>query len=90
MEDLMAHSDVIVECSGDILHASNTVQAAHEAGLPVVTMGAEFHVTVGSYFCNSGILTEAEGDQPDPWQPCMKRRCRWASTRSFTETSRAS
>ncbi len=64
MEDLMANSDVIVECSGDILHASNAVQAAHEAGLPVVTMGAEFHVTVGSYFCNSGLLTEAEGDQP--------------------------
>lgn len=64
MEDLMANSDVIVECSGDIIHASNAVQAAHEAGLPVVTMGAEFHVTVGSYFCNSGILTEAEGDQP--------------------------
>lgn len=64
MEDLMANSDVIVECSGDIIHASNAVQAAHEAGLPVVTMGAEFHVTVGSYFCNSGLLTEAEGDQP--------------------------
>lgn len=64
LEDLLANSDVIVECSGDIIHASNAVQAAHEAGLPVVTMGAEFHVTVGSYFCNSGLLTEAEGDQP--------------------------
>jgi predicted homoserine dehydrogenase-like protein len=64
MEDLLANSDLIVECSGDIIHACTAVQAAHEAGLPVVTMGAEFHVTVGSYFCNNGILTEAEGDQP--------------------------
>ncbi|MEZ0389964.1 MAG: NAD(P)-dependent oxidoreductase, partial [Verrucomicrobium sp.] len=64
MEDLMANSDIIVECSGDIIHACEVVKSAHEAGLPVVTMGAEFHVTVGSYFCNSGVLTEAEGDQP--------------------------
>lgn len=64
LEDLLDHSDLIVECSGDIQHASKTVDAAQRAGLPVVTMSAEFHVTVGSYFCNRGVLTEAEGDQP--------------------------
>jgi predicted homoserine dehydrogenase-like protein len=64
LEDLLDHSDLIVECSGDIQHASKTVDAAQRAGLPVVTMSAEFHVTVGSYFCTRGVLTEAEGDQP--------------------------
>jgi predicted homoserine dehydrogenase-like protein len=64
MDELLEHSDLIVECSGDIVHASNVVNAAQRAGLPVVTMGAEFHVTVGSYFCSRGVLTEAEGDQP--------------------------
>ncbi|OAI56732.1 NAD(P)-dependent oxidoreductase [Verrucomicrobiaceae bacterium SCGC AG-212-N21] len=64
VDDLLAHSDLIVECSGDIIHASNVVDAALGAGLPVVTMNAEFHLTVGSYFCNLGVLTEAQGDQP--------------------------
>lgn len=64
LDDLLENSDIIVECSGDIMHASNVVNAAQAVGLPVVTMGAEFHVTVGSYFCSRGVLTEAEGDQP--------------------------
>lgn len=64
MADLLENSDLIVECSGDIIHACATVQAAHEAGLPVVTMAAEFHVTVGSFFSQTGLITEAEGDQP--------------------------
>ncbi len=64
LDDLLENSDLVVECSGDIMHAATVVDAAHKAGLPVVTMGAEFHVTVGSYFCTRGLLTEAEGDQP--------------------------
>jgi predicted homoserine dehydrogenase-like protein len=64
LDELVANSDLIVECSGDIQHACMVVETAFKAGLPVVTMGAEFHVTVGSYFCNRGLLTEAEGDQP--------------------------
>lgn len=64
LDDLLENSDLIVECSGDILHASTVVDAALKAGLPVVTMNAEFHVTVGSYFSSRGVLTEAEGDQP--------------------------
>jgi predicted homoserine dehydrogenase-like protein len=35
-----------------------------QAGLPVVTMEAELHVTTGSYFVDKGYITEAEGDQP--------------------------
>lgn len=64
VNDLLDNCDVVVECSGDIIHATNVVDSALSAGLPVVTMGAEFHVTVGSWFCDRGILTEAEGDQP--------------------------
>jgi predicted homoserine dehydrogenase-like protein len=56
--------DLIVECSGDPVHATNVVNAALLAGKPVVTMNSEFHVTTGSYFVGRGYLTEAEGDQP--------------------------
>ncbi len=57
-------SDIVVECSGDPVHAADVVRAAFDAGLPVVTMNAEFHVTVGSWFEGRGVLSEAEGDQP--------------------------
>ena len=62
--DLIDHSDVIVECSGDVLHATRVVGQALQSGRPVVTMNSEFHVTCGSHFVGQGYLTEAEGDQP--------------------------
>jgi len=55
---------VVVECSGDPIHATDVIDEALRRDLPVVTMNAEFHVTVGSYFVGRGRLTEAEGDQP--------------------------
>ena len=64
VEDLVEHSDVVLECSGDPIYAAEVVNAAVEAGRPVVTMNTEFHVTVGSYFAGRGLVTEAEGDQP--------------------------
>ena len=64
VSELIDHSDVIVECSGDPLHAADVIQVALLAGLPVVTMNTEFHITCGSYFIDKGLLTEAEGDQP--------------------------
>ncbi len=64
LDQLIEESDVIVECSGDVLHAATVVDAAMKAGIPVVTMGSEFQVTVGSYFAGKGWLSEAEGDQP--------------------------
>jgi predicted homoserine dehydrogenase-like protein len=64
LDEVVEASDVVVECSGDPLHAFNVVQKAHEAGRPVITMNAEFQVTCGSYFAATGYLTEAEGDQP--------------------------
>lgn len=65
INDLLDHSDLIVECSGDVPHATVVVDAAARAGLPVVTMDAEFHVTTGSHFVDRGVMiTEAQGDQP--------------------------
>lgn len=64
LEELVESSDLILECSGDPIHAADAVNVAFEAGLPVVTMNAEFHVTAGSYFVERGLLSEADGDQP--------------------------
>lgn len=64
LDDLLDNSDIIVECSGDVLHATKVVDAAMKRKLPVVTMASEFHATVGSYFVNKGIISEAQGDQP--------------------------
>ena len=64
IDELVDHSDVVVECSGEVAHATLVVERAMLAGKPVVTMDAEFHVTVGSHFAQLGWLSEAEGDQP--------------------------
>ncbi|MZR63227.1 NAD(P)-dependent oxidoreductase [Alcanivorax sp. DP30] len=61
---LLSDCDLLVECSGDVLLATEMVVSAHARGIPVVTMNSEFHVTVGSAFVETGYLTEAEGDQP--------------------------
>ncbi|MBL9114474.1 MAG: NAD(P)-dependent oxidoreductase [Verrucomicrobiaceae bacterium] len=61
--ELLERSDMIVECSGDTLHATDVINEAVKAEMPVVTMNSEWHVTVGSYFKGKGIITEAEGDQ---------------------------
>lgn len=64
LQHLIDECDVVVECSGDVLHATDVIDQALRAGKPVVTMNSEFHVTTGSYFADKGLLTEAEGDQP--------------------------
>ena len=56
--------DLLVECSGDPIHATEVVELAFKANLPVVTLNAEFQVTTGSYFVDKGLITESEGDQP--------------------------
>jgi predicted homoserine dehydrogenase-like protein len=63
-QELIDSSDVVVECSGDPIHAAEVVRDAMAAGLPVVTMNSEFHVTCGSHFVGKGYLSEANGDQP--------------------------
>ncbi|MDP2654671.1 MAG: NAD(P)-dependent oxidoreductase [Candidatus Omnitrophota bacterium] len=64
IEELIDHSDIVLECSGHVIHATETIDRVLKAGIPVVTMDAEFHVTTGSYFVGKGVVTEADGDQP--------------------------
>lgn len=62
--ELIEHSDLLIVCCGDPIHVTDVVDQAIEAGLPIVTMDSEFHVTTGSWFVDKGLVTEAEGDQP--------------------------
>jgi predicted homoserine dehydrogenase-like protein len=62
--DLIAHCDLVVECSGDAIYATDVLDQVLDAHLPVVTMDSELHVTTGSYLARKGKITEAEGDQP--------------------------
>lgn len=64
LDQVIDNSDLVIECSGDVIHATDVIDRVMEAGLPVVTMNAEFHVTTGSHFVSKGVLTESEGDQP--------------------------
>jgi len=64
LDDFLARCDLVVECSGDIRHATEVIETALQAGKSVVTMHCEWHVTVGSALVSQGLLTEAEGDQP--------------------------
>ena len=64
LDDLIENCDLIVECSGDAIYATETIDKILKANIPVVTMNSEFHVTTGSYFVDKGLITEAEGDQP--------------------------
>jgi len=64
IELLINNSDLIVECSGDAIYATDSIAKILNASIPVVTMNTEFHITSGSYFIDKGYVTEAEGDQP--------------------------
>ena len=64
LNDLIKSCDLIVEASGDAIYATESIDKILKAGIPVVTMNSEFHVTTGSYFVDKGVITEAEGDQP--------------------------
>ena len=64
LPDLLKHSDVIVECSGDVVYATDTVAEILDHGLPVITLDPALHITSGSYLNTLGWFSEAEGDQP--------------------------
>ena len=65
IEEMVDASDIVFECSGDAIHATDVVLQATESGKRVVTINSEFHVTTGSYFAQRGdYVTEADGDQP--------------------------
>src|SRR5690606_10200845 len=55
VQELLDKADLIVECSGDVLHATDVIDQALKAGKPVVTMNSEFHITTGSYFAGRGL-----------------------------------
>ncbi|MGI6741940.1 MAG: NAD(P)-dependent oxidoreductase [Brevefilum sp.] len=64
VQQLIDKSDLIVECNGNPIYATDVLCSVLDAGLPVVTSDAELHVTTGSYLASKGLITEAEGDQP--------------------------
>lgn len=64
LDILLDSCDLIVECSGDAIYATESIDRIVKEDIPVVTMNSEFHVTTGSYFVDKGVVTEAEGDQP--------------------------
>jgi predicted homoserine dehydrogenase-like protein len=65
INELVDNSDIVFECSGDVVHATEVVLAATNAKKKVVTLNAEFHTTTGSYFVRRGdYVTDADGDQP--------------------------
>ena len=64
VQELVDTSDIVVECSGDPIHATRVLVEVMEAGIPVVTMDSELQVTTGSWLAKKGLITEAEGDQP--------------------------
>jgi len=64
IEEVIEHSDIIFESTGDPIHSTIVVEQALRAGRKVLTMNAELHVTTGSYLSSLGYLAEADGDQP--------------------------
>lgn len=64
LDEVLESCDVLLECTGDPIHATEVIARALRAGRPVVTMNAEFHITAGSWFVGRGLLSEAAGDQP--------------------------
>ncbi len=64
LDELIDKSDLVVECNGDPVYVTPLINKILEAGIPVVTMDAEVHITSGTYLSKKGIFTEAEGDQP--------------------------
>lgn len=64
IDDFASNIDIAVECTGDPIWATEVIGACVDRGMPVVTMDTEFHITCGSAFADTGLVTEAEGDQP--------------------------
>ncbi len=81
VENFVEHSDIVVECSGDAIHATDVLWRIRDTQLPIVTIDSEFQVTIGSWFVQQGVyLTEADGDQPG----CLARLKLEAETMGFS------
>ncbi|WP_207459340.1 hypothetical protein [Azospirillum sp. SYSU D00513] len=64
LDEVLEACDVLLECTGDPIYATDVIDRAVRAGRPVVTMNTEFHITAGSWFAGRGLISEAAGDQP--------------------------
>ena len=64
LDELIDKSDLVVECTGEVVYTTDNLNKVMQAGLPIVTMNSEFQVTTGSWFVDKGYISEAEGDQP--------------------------
>lgn len=80
LSELIDSSDLVFESSGDAVHATAVLDKVIAAGLPVVTMNSELHVTTGSWLARRGYITEADGDQPG----CLARLRLEAQLMGFT------
>lgn len=64
VQEVIDHSDLVVECSGDVVYATEVLEQVLKAGLPVITLDPALHITTGTYLRTLGWISEAEGDQP--------------------------
>ena len=80
IDQLIEQSDLVFEATGDAVYATDVIEKALKANLPVVTLNSAFHVTTGSHFANKGYLSEADGDQPG----CFARLKQEAELMGFT------
>lgn len=80
VNELIDASDLIVECSGDPIHATDVISEIVKTDKKVLTINSEFHVTTGSYFTKRGyFVSEADGDQPG----CLARLKKEAEGMAF-------
>lgn len=63
IEELIDHSDLVVECTGDPIYGTEVLERVARAAIPIVTMDCELQVTTGSYFAQRCYITEAIGGQ---------------------------
>ena len=62
--ELAERSDLVVECSGHVGRGARVATEVLSRAKPLVTLNAEFQVTLGAAFAHSNLITEAQGDQP--------------------------
>ncbi len=63
-QELIDNSDIVIECSGAPVYATDVLSQVMEAGIQIVTVDSELQVTTGTWLAKKGLITEAEGDQP--------------------------
>lgn len=62
--EVVDKSDIVIECSGDPLYATDVIHSLLLAAISVITFDCETQIVSGSFLRKFGYLTEAEGDQP--------------------------